>query len=260
MNSDQHQGPARNEPLSPQTEASPSHAERALTLCSLQRTGALSTLDPQGYPHGAYVTFALDGSSPVFLISNLATHTQHLQKDPRASLLVHESVASDPLANSRVTLVGECAKINDTESAKKAFLQKHPQSSYYVDFKDFSFYKLTVSSIRYIGGYGRMSWVDVDSWQKADPDPLAQNRDELIQQLAANFAEGIVTCTRVFTRATNASDVTLTGIDRYGVELSVMTEAGPRPARIAFQQPVTTPEQAKQALADLIDSAQSAGQ
>lgn len=141
------------------------HAEAAFSLVSSVSVGTLSTLDPDGFPHGSYVVFALDVGDPVLLISQLATHTQHIVGDPRASLMVHESRFDDPLANARVTLVGNMARVDDTSVVKPRFLAAHPAAEQYVDFRDFGFYKLVVRSVRYIGGFGRMSWVRLDEWR-----------------------------------------------------------------------------------------------
>ena len=88
----------------------PSFAERARTLLHLGRVGSLSTLSRKrpGFPFGSLMPFALDGAGrPVFLISTMAMHTQNLQQDGRASLLVTQPEASgDPLGAGRVTLVG----------------------------------------------------------------------------------------------------------------------------------------------------------
>src|SRR5262245_45430517 len=98
------------EPLYDTDVPTPSHAERARTLVASLGTGTLCTIarEPAGYPYGSFVTFALDAGQPVFLISELAEHTRNLRGDPRASLLVAEGGADDPLANGRVTLLGEC--------------------------------------------------------------------------------------------------------------------------------------------------------
>ena len=74
-------------PLTPPETKAPSHAERARTLVGLQKTGTLCTVarDPEGYPYGSFVTFALDGPDPVFLVSTLAAHTKNLMGDGRAS-------------------------------------------------------------------------------------------------------------------------------------------------------------------------------
>ena len=107
------------EPLSAPDTPAPSHAERARTLAEARSTGALCTLavDPAGYPHGSFVTFAMLGPRPVFLVSRLASHTQHLEADARASLLVAEDHAEDPLANARVTLLGRCTRLGESDAA-----------------------------------------------------------------------------------------------------------------------------------------------
>src|SRR3979409_2010886 len=114
----------------------PTHAERARTLVAQISTGTLCTLarDAEGYPYGSVVTVGFDDGNPVFLISGLAEHTKNLERDPRASLLVAEGGAADPLASGRVTLVGPCLRIEeDGGSARAAFLAAHPNSAYYAD-------------------------------------------------------------------------------------------------------------------------------
>ncbi len=255
MTIDQHASPTRETPITDDDVKAPTHAERARTLVALQTTGALSTLDPQGFPHGSYVTFALIGADPVLLISKLATHTQHLLRDPRASLLVHESGATDPLANGRVTLIGRCEKATDAGAARRAFLAVHPGAAYYADFADFAFYRLAVSSVRYIGGYGRMSWVDADELHAATPDPMAEHAAGVLAHMNADHAEALLSYARAFTRAESAERAVMTGIDRHGFEMSVKTPAGVRPARIAFAAGIATPDEARKALVALVKEA-----
>src|SRR6266478_3218355 len=102
MSEDAHARPSGDapEPLYDVNIPTPTHAERARTLVSRLSTGTLCTLalEPAGYPYGSFVTVAFDEGNPVFLISALAEHTRNLERDERASLLVAESVAEDPLA------------------------------------------------------------------------------------------------------------------------------------------------------------------
>jgi Pyridoxamine 5'-phosphate oxidase len=63
----------------------PTHAERIRTLMSLVPVAALSTLSRKhpGFPFGSLMPFALDSAGwPIFLISNMAMHTQNLRADP----------------------------------------------------------------------------------------------------------------------------------------------------------------------------------
>src|ERR1700692_342539 len=95
--------------------AEPSYAERARTLMYLGRIGSLSTLSRKqpGFPFGSVMPYGLDDHGrPIFLISTVAMHTQNLQADPRASLLVtRDDTDGDPLGASRVTLVGNVLPI-----------------------------------------------------------------------------------------------------------------------------------------------------
>ncbi|MGF1467975.1 MAG: HugZ family protein [Sandaracinaceae bacterium] len=252
---DEHARPTREEPLTADDVPAPSHAERARTLVGGQTTGTLSTLSPDGYPHGSYVTFALDGPDPLFLVSTLATHTQHLAKDGRGSLLVHEDSHPDPLANGRVTLLGRAERIQDPARQRARYLEVHPGAAYYADFRDFSFWSLRVERVRYIGGYGRMSWVDIDGWRDATPDPLAPHAAGIVAHMNEDHADACRAYARAFTRAADAEEVEMTAVDRYGVELSVTTAKGPRPARVAFGEPVDTPEGARKALIALLRDA-----
>jgi hypothetical protein len=240
--------------------ATPSHAERARTLAAAQTTGSLATLalEPAGYPYASFVTFALLDGEPLFLISRLAEHTRNLADDARASLLVHESGNADPLANGRVTLVGRCARLPRTDTrAREAFLAVHPGSAYYVDFADFDFFRLSLEAVRYIGGYGRMSWVDAEAFRNAVADPIAASAGRIVEHMNADHSPALVLYARAFTRATDAERATMTGVDRLGFEMTVTTPGGVGPARIAFETPLVDADDARKKLIDLLRAARA---
>ncbi len=140
-------GPASNQPASPE----PTYAERARTLTHIGRVGSLSTLSRKqpGFPFGSVMPYALDGhANPIFLISTMAMHTQNIQADPHASLLVTQPDAEgDPLGSSRVTVVGNIALVPAAEiaQARELYLARHAKSKYWVDFEDFAFYRMASS-------------------------------------------------------------------------------------------------------------------
>lgn len=245
---------AREEPLTPPDTRAPSHAERVRTLLAARTTGALSSIarEPAGYPFATFVTYAMLEGDPIFLVSRLAEHTKNLAADARASLLVAEDGASDPLANARVTVVGPCTRVHEPAAAREAFLAVHPGASFYADFSDFAFFRLAVEAVRYIGGYGRMSWVGLEEYGAARPDPLAPHAEAILGHMNADHADALALYARAFTRASDAERATMTGIDRHGFELSVTTARGPRPARIAFERTIETPEAARAALVALV--------
>src|ERR1035441_6328162 len=157
----------------------PSYAERARTLMYLGRIGSLSTLSRKqpGFPFGSVMPYGLDEQGrPIFLISTMAMHTQNLKADPRASLLVTQDGGDgDPLGSSRVTLVGNVVPVPeaDVAAAREAYLSRHANSKYWVDFEDFSFYRLDIVDIYFVGGFGVMGWVTAAEYGSSQPDPLA---------------------------------------------------------------------------------------
>jgi putative heme iron utilization protein len=78
--------------------------------------------------------YAVDAQGrPIFLISNMAMHTQNLKADPRASLFVAQTAADgDPLGAARATLVGNAELIPEGElaSAREQYLARHENSRY----------------------------------------------------------------------------------------------------------------------------------
>ena len=252
---------ARQEPLYDIDVPTPTHAERARTLVASENTGTLSTMaqEPEGYPYGSFVTFGLDSGFPVFLISALAEHTKNLADEPRCSLLVAEPGDGDPLARGRVTLVGTAEKLERGRdaTARDAFLAANPGAAYYADFNDFRFWRLQVEAVRYIGGYGRMSWVDVADWVAAERDPLAPFAAGILRHMNEDHAETMALYCRVFTRATDTTTAQMTGVDRYGFEMSATTDAGPRPIRLAFTNPAGTAEDVRAELVRLAEEARA---
>jgi putative heme iron utilization protein len=262
MSEEQHGSPRggpSQELLYDPTIPSPTHAERARTLSASVPTGTLCTLGAGGYPYGSFVTFALHDGTPLFLISALAEHTKNLKADPRASLLVAEAGEGDPLARGRVTLVGRAVQVeaHDREPARAVFLAAHPSSAYYADFKDFGFWRLEVESARYIGGFGRMSWVTAEAWSAASPDPIAPSAAGILEHMNADHKETMLEYTRAFSRAPDASDAELVAVDRYGFEMAVATPEGPRPVRVAFHAAVESADEVRREMIALAKEARA---
>ena len=237
----------------------PSHAEQAQTLVSKMATATLCTMsiEPAGYPYGSFVTYAIYEGNPIFLISGLAEHTKNLDKDSKASLLIAEAGEGNPLALGRVTLMGDCKRLPEEhrEKVRDIFLSKNPDSKFYIDFKDFYFYRLEVSEVRYIGGFGRMSWITDEQWFRAEPDPMVPFSSDIIEHMNDDHADSMVLYCKAMSKATDTVSATMTQIDRYGFEMSANTSEGPRPIRLAFSNEVSTADEARKELVSLVKKA-----
>ena len=235
----------------------PSDAEHARTLAQRVSEGTLCTFTggDDRYPYGSFCTYAMSDGSPVFLISELAEHTQNLRRDTHSSLMVVAPGAGDPLARARATFVGRCELVAAPGEAREAFLETHPGAAYYADFKDFHFWRLNVESVRYIGGYGRMSWVAQGEWNSASPDPTAALAEGVLRHMNEDHGDAMVLMCRALSRASDTTSATMTSLDRYGFEMSATTAAGPRPIRLAFPKTVETSKEIRTAMVNLTKEA-----
>jgi heme iron utilization protein len=234
-----HAGPgaASDQPAVPE----PSYSERARTLMYLGRIGSLSTLSRKqpGFPFGSVMPYGLDDyGRPIFLISTMAMHTQNLQADPRASLLVtQDDTGGDPLGASRVTLIGNVLPLPESEvaDARKLYLARYANSRHWVDFEDFAFYHMDVVDVCYFGGFGVMGWVAASEYDGSQPDPLADSMAEIIQHMNADHKDALVLLVQA---RIESQETTMTAVDRLGFHLCLKTRDGMRGARIAFLREV----------------------
>lgn len=228
------------------------------------RSATLSTIarDPEGFPYGSLVTVASDDlGRPLLLLSTLAEHTKNLLARTEASILVTEPLAGhdQPLAVGRVTILGHCAKVSDQErpAVRETFLAQQPSSSYYVDFSDFAFFRLEPTSLRYVGGFGRMSWVSADDYRLAEPDPLTGAAPGILTHMNDDHGDSVLAYAKKLAAIDEATSATMTAVDRYGFELAVTTPAGPRATRLAFDEPVATSDEVRRAMIELVKRARA---
>src|SRR6266702_5370687 len=251
-------GPASDQPAVPE----PAFAERARTLMYLGRIGSLSTLSRKqpGFPFGSVMPYGLDDvGHPVFLISTMAMHTQNLQANPHASLLVTQPDASgDPLGASRVTLLGNVLPIAETGvgEARTLYLARYANSKYWVDFEDFSYYRMDVVDVYYVGVFVVMCWVSASEYDRSQPDPLADSMAEIIQHMNADHKDALVLLAKKFAR-TESQEATITAVDRLGFHVRMKTRDGIRGARIAFLREVNNPTETRKVLVEMVQQARS---
>ena len=244
-------GPAR--PELPE----PSHAERTRTLAFLGSVGTLSTMSRRrpGFPFRSLMPFALDPAGrPIFLISSMAMHTQNLSADPKSSLFIGQrSPDGDPLGAARATLVGEALPVPapDLAAAREVYLAQHPNSRYWVDFPDFSFYRLLPAELYYVGGFGVMGWVDANEYELASPDPLAASAPGILAHMNADHVDSMILLARSHA-GIEATEVTMTSIDRLGFTLRLKTADGMKGTRINFPGEVRTPQEARKVLVEMV--------
>ena len=237
----------------------PTYAERVRTLVSLCTIATLSTVSRKrpAYPFGSLMPYSIDETGrPIFLISNMAMHTQNIQADHRASLFVAQAGDGDPLGIARATLVGDVLPVPEDEvgEARQRYLSRYENSRSWVDFKDFGFYRLQPLDIYYVGGFGVMGWVQARDYDGALPDPLADVAGGIIEHMNADHKDALVllakTCAGIVTQ-----EASMTSVDRLGFHVRLKTQDGVRGARIGFLREVGNANEARKVLVEMVQKA-----
>ena len=213
----------------------------ARRLLRTVRSGALATLTAEGDPYASLVTVAtLPDGSPVLPLSTLAAHTQHLMADPRCSLLLDSAGRGDPLAHPRLTVTARAVKADPVERAawRSRFLRRHPKAEIYVDFGDFSFWRLDMRGARVIGGFGRIDMLggaDLVT-DTAGAEALLDAADRSLDHMNADHADALNLYATALCGAPEGG-WRIVGLDPEGIDL------GWRDAtlRLDFPQRITDP-------------------
>jgi heme iron utilization protein len=235
----------------------PTFAERARTLAWLGRTGSLATLSRRhpGHPFASVMPYAPDASGcPLMLISTMAMHTQNLEADPRASLLVTQpDWSGDPLAAGRLTLMGQARTVDAEQvtDARATYLARHQRAGYWVDFDDFAFWRLDVVDVYFVGGFAAMDWVTAADYAAAQPDPLADAAAGIVEHMNRDHADALIAYARHFAGEA-ADDAAMVSVDRLGFKLRLRQGDRLSSVRIAFPREVTTAAQSREVLIEMV--------
>ncbi len=238
----------------------PTYAERVRTLVSLCTIATLSTVSRKrsGYPFGSLMPYSIDEAGrPIFLISNMAMHTQNVQADHRASLFVGQGGDDDPLGTARATLVGDVLPVPEDEilEARQRYLSRYENSRSWVDFKDFGFYRLQPLDIYYVGGFGVMGWVTAEEYRSAEIDPLADSAPKIVGHMNSDHVPAMILLARVHA-GLDATEATMTAVDRLGFHLRLKTDSGMKGARINFLREVQNSNEARNVLVEMVRAAE----
>ncbi len=237
----------------------PSKQDRAKFVCDSRllirraRAAGLSTAlkSGDGWPYGSLVSVAPDYDlSPLMLFSTLSNHTRNLAVDSRASLLFEEtSRLKNPQTGPRVSVLGRIRKTND-ERHHRRFLACHPEAAPYAGFGDFSFFRMTVDRVYYVGGFAKAIWFKAPeilsdakaaaAVAKAEAGILARMNEDH-PEAVDHFANALL--------GRRGKNWTMTGIDPDGADL----RRGGRAARLEFETPAVSRAQVRDELVRLAD-------
>lgn len=230
------------------------------SLLRRRREGALATLMAEtGDPYCSLVNLAShpDGS-PILLISRLAVHTRNILADSRVSLMLDERAPGDPLEGARIMLQGRAEQVgaDQLELVRRRYLAAHPGAEGYVDFADFSFFRIVPGGAHLVAGFGRI--LDLKPQQFVtditDSQALIEAEAGAVAHMNADHRDAMnLYATRLLNAA--SGDWRCIAIDPDGLDL----EAGRATLRLDFPAHVTGPGELRKMLVRLAEQARAAG-
>jgi len=187
---------------------------------------------------------------PVFFISSMAVHSQNLMEDPRSSLLVMQpDVTGDPLGAGRLTILGTTTNVTP-EQVRDLYLSRHENAKFWQDYSDFAFYRLEVSAVYFIGGFGVMGWISAEDYTSAKPDPLAEAAVGIIEHMNTEHAAALRHIARHYAGEV-ADEAAMTAVDRLGFHLRLKTGERIYGRRIAFIREASSTDDARNLLVEM---------
>ena len=161
-------------------------AHEARRMLRAHRYGALATLSRKfdGHPFGSITPYLVDhDGSLLILISSLAEHTKNIGYDPRTSLITHDQRDPHIQTQGRVTVVGNAMLAANREQAGMRYLRYFPEAQTYLAMHDFSFYRIVPLALRYIGGFGKIHWVNMEDYAVAQAEAYTQQEQALLAEV-----------------------------------------------------------------------------
>ena len=241
----------------PAAKSEPGDDVRA--LLHAEKSGVLATLSVKhdGFPFGSIAPFAPSRVfEPLMLMSTIAEHTRNALADPRASLLVQERAAlDDPQAGARATILGRICKVPPEELADAGarYLARVPNAASYLKAHDFSFFKLSVESVRYIGGFGKIFWVDGAKVSRPlDQDPVREIAADVCTHMNKDHAEAMRLWCEAF-RGRKVASASMSSVDAFGFDV----QGDGQQFRFEFPRELTTSDQVRKAAVDLVKKARA---
>jgi len=143
-------------------------------LLAVSNVASLATLH-DGAPSVSLTPWApaADGSALLVHVSRLAQHTGDMLADARVATLIAEPEGSGTLVQAlpRVTIQGIASEIDRSsrgyETAKAAYLARHPRSEMTFGLADFSIFAIEPRTVRFVAGFGRAFDVELEELASA---------------------------------------------------------------------------------------------
>jgi hypothetical protein len=99
-----------------------------------------------------------------------------------------------------------------------------------------------------------MGWVVASEYSDAQPDPLAESKNEIVRHMNADHRDALILIAKRFA-GIEAQEANMTSVDRLGFHLRLKTQDGMKGARVGFLREVTNSAQTREVFVEMVQEA-----
>ena len=238
------------------------YAKAARDFVTFNRNGILSTasISRPGYPLGSIVPYDVDNQGRlIILVADISEHYKNLNSDNKASVLVIDQFGMhDPQAFARAALLADFTGVpaDELEEVAWSYKSRFPEAAERERQHGFFYMRGVPTSVRWIGGFGEIGWVDGFKYSDVQPDPLAYIGWEIIQHMNRDHENALLTYIDAYTDlSAKNSKVQMTNICESSFTLQTINENGYERVVLQFSHPVTEATEARKTLISMLNDA-----
>jgi putative heme iron utilization protein len=170
--------------------------------------------------------------------------------------MLDERAEGDPLEGSRIMLAGRAEEAggDDVTILRRRYLNAHPSAEAFVDFKDFSFFRIRPQAAHLVAGFGRIVDLKPEQFltEISDAGALLDAEQGAVDHMNEDHREAInLYATKLL--GADLADWRCTGCDPDGVDMQAETAT----LRLDFPERVTGPGELRKMLVKLADEARA---
>lgn len=234
-------------------KATAENIREAQELLASAEYGVLSSISVQleGTPFGSVASYCRSSAGhPLIFISTIAQHTLNILADPRVSLTVLAGPGADVQAEARLTISGEAKKCNVDGEEEQRYFSYFPAAEGYRKFHDFACYEIVPSAVRFIGGFGKIFWMDKSDF--FEPSPLdQQSHDYVVGHMNKEHSNNLADYLKAYLNVSAEGEAKLIAVEEHGMDII----ADGRKYRVPNLRPIRSADDAHHVMVDMAKDA-----
>lgn len=237
-------------------------ARTARNFITLHRFGTLSTLslEKEGHPFGSIAPYDVDSQGRVIIhAAKISQHYKNIKHEPRASLLVFDRFGMfNPQLHGRATFLTEFHAVPEEErdAVFASYDARFPGVINPEIAGTFVFLRGEPISIRWIGGFGEIAWVDAKHYLTAQHDPVCYAGIDIIHHMNEDHADALIDLVKAHSKLDPGSRyVEMTFVSAEGFNISVGGSASRENLNLKFPKPASSADEVRKMLIEMLKEA-----